>query len=90
MARIGLSDYIDCKSTNGGDGHVVSCVGCETGHEVEEENSVSSYQSLGHYRDLSNQADSGSEVGTRIRTYLGSIQMHPQLSDKKLGHSIRL
>lgn len=32
MARIGLTDYIDCKSTNGGDGHVVSYVGCETGH----------------------------------------------------------
>lgn len=45
MARIGLSDHIDCKSTNGGDGDVVSCVGCETGHEVEKGNSVSSYQS---------------------------------------------
>ena len=49
MARIGFSDYIDCKSTNSGDGDVVSCVVCETGHEVEERNlgnSVSSYQSL--------------------------------------------
>ena len=51
MARIGLSNYIDCKSTNGGDGDVVSCVGCETGHEVQVEkgNSVSSYQSHWHY-----------------------------------------
>ena len=68
MARIGLTDYIDCKSTNGGDGHVVSCVGCETGHEVEEENSVSIYQSLGHY--LSNQVDKYSGPTSAVPGFL--------------------
>jgi hypothetical protein len=32
MTRIGLSNYIDSKSTNGGDGDLVSWVGGETGH----------------------------------------------------------
>lgn len=82
MARIGLPDYIDCKSTNGGDGSVVSCVGCETGHEVEKENLVSKL---------------GITYLIRLRTiyrtnirYSARIQMHAQLSDKKLGYSIRL
>lgn len=40
MTRIGLSNYIDCKSTNGGDGDVVSCVGCEPGHKLRRESGL--------------------------------------------------
>ena len=47
MARIGLSNYIDCESTNGGDGDAVSCVGYEAGHGVQVEREIRSqvYQS---------------------------------------------
>lgn len=42
----------------------------------------------GHY--LSNQADPGLGTTSDQPQYSPRIQMHPQLSDKKLGYSIRL
>lgn len=55
MSRIGLSNYIDCKSTNSGDGDVVSCVGCEPGHKVVGGIRSQVTNHIGHY--LSNQVD---------------------------------
>lgn len=87
MSRIGLSNYIDCKSTNGGDGDVVSCVGYEPGHEVDSEKGI---QSQSHWHYLSNQADPGGNNIGQHPQHSPRTQMHPQLSDKKLGYSIRL
>ena len=83
MSRIGLSNYIDCKSTNGGDGDVVSCAGCEPGHEVEKviRSQVTNPITLGIITYLIKQ-----NIGPTYRL----PQMHPQLSDKKLGYSLRL
>jgi hypothetical protein len=57
MARISLSNYIDCESTNGGDGDAVSCVGCEAGHGVEKEIRSQVTNHIVHY--LSNQTEPG-------------------------------
>ena len=70
MSRIGLSNYIDCKSTNSGDSDVVSCVGCEPGHEVLEETWIRS-QVTNHHIGITYLIRHTQNIGDQHPQYLG-------------------